>query len=66
MAAPSARPGFLSCQALSAAAEPAVITSADGGRSWTAPRTLGPGGAKVGADFPKVAAGPRPGDFRVA
>jgi len=45
---------------------PYAITSADGGRSWTAPLALGPGGAKVGADFPKVAAGPRPGDFRVA
>jgi hypothetical protein len=43
-----------------------AITSADGGRSWTAPRGLGSGGTKVGADFPKVAAGPRPGDFRVA
>jgi hypothetical protein len=45
---------------------PYEITSANGGRSWTAPRGLGPGGTKVGADFPKVAAGPRPGDFRVA
>jgi len=45
---------------------PYEITSADGGRSWTAPRALGPGGTKVGADFPKVAASPRPGDFRVA
>ena len=43
-----------------------AITSADGGRSWTAPRSLGARGTKVGADFPKVAAGPRPGDFRVA
>jgi hypothetical protein len=45
---------------------PYETTSANGGRSWTAPRGLGPGGTKVGADFPKVAAGPRPGDFRVA
>ena len=45
---------------------PYEITSADGGRSWTAPRGLGPGGANAGADFPKVAAGPEPGDFRVA
>jgi len=43
-----------------------AITSADGGRSWSAPRSLGARGTKVGADFPKVAAGPRPGDFRVA
>ena len=43
-----------------------AITSADGGRSWTAPRSLGARGTKVGADFPKAAAGPRPGDFRVA
>jgi hypothetical protein len=45
---------------------PYEIASADGGRSWTAPRALGPGGTKVGAGFPKAAAGPRPGDFRVA
>ncbi len=43
-----------------------AITSADGGRSWGAPRSLGARGTKVGADFPKVAAGRRPGDFRVA
>ena len=45
---------------------PYEITSADGGRSWTAPRGLGPGGTNAGADFPKVAPGPEPGDFRVA
>jgi hypothetical protein len=42
------------------------ITSADGGRSWTAPHSLGARATVVGADFPKVAAGPRPGDFRAA
>jgi len=45
---------------------PYEITSADGGRSWTAPHALGPGGTAVGAGFAKVAAGPRPGDFRAA
>jgi hypothetical protein len=44
----------------------AEITSADGGRSWTAPRALGSRATVVGAGFPKVAAGQRPGDFRVA
>lgn len=44
----------------------AEITSADGGRSWSGPRGLGSRGTEVGAGFPKVAAGPRPGDFRVA
>jgi hypothetical protein len=43
-----------------------AITSADGGRSWSTPRSLGARGTKVGADFPKVAAGPRRGDFRIA
>ena len=42
-----------------------AITSANG-VSWSAPAALGAHGTKVGADFPKVAAGPRPGDFRVA
>jgi hypothetical protein len=42
-----------------------AITSADG-RSWSAPTRLGSHGTKIGADFPAVAAGPRPGDFRVA
>ena len=42
-----------------------AITSADG-LSWSAPASLGAGGSKVGADFPAVAAGPRPGEFRVA
>jgi len=42
------------------------ITSADGGRSWSARRDLGAHGSEVGADFPKVAAGPGPGDFGVA
>jgi len=42
-----------------------AIMSADG-RSWSAPTSLGAGGTKVGADFPAVAAGPRPGQFRVA
>jgi hypothetical protein len=42
-----------------------VITSADG-VSWSAPADLGAHGTSVGADFPAVAAGPRPGDFRVA
>jgi hypothetical protein len=42
------------------------ITSADGGRSRSGPHSLGACDSKVGADFPKVAAGPRPGDFRVA
>ena len=42
-----------------------AITSADG-LSWSAPASLGAHGTRVGADFPAVAAGPRPGDFRVA
>jgi len=42
-----------------------VITSANG-VSWGAPADLAAHGAKVGADFPKAAAGPAPGDFRVA
>jgi hypothetical protein len=42
-----------------------TITSANG-VSWSAPATLGAHATRVGADFPKVAAGPRPGDFRVA
>ena len=42
-----------------------AITSANG-VSWSAPAALGARGTRVGADFPKAAAGPRPGDFRVA
>ena len=42
-----------------------AITSSDG-LSWSAPTDLGARGTLVGADFPAVAAGPRPGDFRVA
>jgi len=42
-----------------------AITSSDG-LSWSAPTDLGARGTGVGADFPAVAAGPRPGDFRVA
>lgn len=42
-----------------------AITSADG-VSWSTPADLGAHGTRVGADFPAVAAGPRPGDFRVA
>jgi hypothetical protein len=42
-----------------------AITSASG-VSWSAPAALGARGTRVGADFPKAAAGPRPGDFRVA
>jgi BNR repeat-like domain len=41
-----------------------VIASADG-RHWGAPRLLARGGT-VGADFPKVVAGRRPGRFAVA
>src|SRR5215472_1722462 len=49
-------------------------SSPDRGRTWSRAvdmprqqcRALGPAGAKVGAGFPKVAAGPRPGDLRVA
>jgi hypothetical protein len=42
-----------------------AITSADG-LSWSARTGLEAHGTKVGADFPAVAAGPRPGNFRVA
>ncbi len=42
-----------------------AITSANG-VSWSAPAALGSHSTRVGADFPKAAAGPRPGDFRVA
>jgi hypothetical protein len=42
-----------------------VITSATG-LTWTAPAELGARGTRVGADFPKVAAGPAPGHFAVA
>ena len=42
-----------------------AITS-DNGLSWSTPTLLAARGARVGADFPKVAAGPRPGDFAVA
>jgi len=34
--------------------------------SWSAPISLGAGGTRVGAGFPKVAAGLAPGDFAVA
>jgi hypothetical protein len=43
-----------------------AITSANGGVSWSAPVTLDARGVRIGADFPEVTAGPRPGDFRVA
>jgi hypothetical protein len=42
-----------------------AITSANG-VSWSAPVMLGARATRVGADFPKASAGPRPGDFRVA
>jgi hypothetical protein len=42
-----------------------AITSANGA-SWSAPALLAARGTRVGADFPKVAAGPRPGHFAVA
>ncbi len=42
-----------------------AITSA-AGVCWSAPVALGSHGTAVGADFPKAAAWPRPGDFRVA
>jgi BNR repeat-like domain len=42
-----------------------AITSANG-VSWGTPAPLGARGTKVGADFPKVAAGPAPGEFGVA
>lgn len=42
-----------------------AITSANG-VTWSAPAALGSGGTRVGADFPKAAAGPRRGDFAVA
>jgi hypothetical protein len=42
-----------------------AITSRDG-VTWSAPANLGARGTSVGADFPKAAAGPAPGDFRVA
>jgi hypothetical protein len=42
-----------------------AITSRDG-VTWSAPADLGARGTSVGADFPKAAAGPAPGDFRVA
>ena len=42
-----------------------AIRSADG-VSWSTPAALGSRGTTVGADFPKVSAGPSPGDFRVA
>jgi hypothetical protein len=42
-----------------------AIKSANG-VSWSAPAALGSRGSKVGADFPKVSAGPATGDFRVA
>lgn len=42
-----------------------AITSGNG-TSWSTPADLGAGGTRVGAGFPKAAAGPSPGDFRVA
>ena len=42
-----------------------AIRSADG-VSWSTPAALGSRGTRVGADFPKVSAGPAAGDFRVA
>jgi hypothetical protein len=42
-----------------------TITSANG-VSWSTPTGLGARGTHVGADFPKVAAGPAPGNFQVA
>ena len=42
-----------------------AITSADG-VSWSTPISLGSGASKVGAGFPKVAAGLAPGEFAVA
>jgi hypothetical protein len=42
-----------------------AITSGNG-TSWSTPADLGAGGTQVGAGFPKAAAGPSPGDFRVA
>jgi hypothetical protein len=42
-----------------------AITSAHG-RVWSTPHLLAAHGTRVGADFPKVAAGPRPGRFAVA
>src|SRR5215472_10448775 len=42
-----------------------AITS-DNGVSWSAPAVLAARGSKVGAGFPKVAAGGRPGDFAIA
>jgi len=38
-------------------------TTSDNGVSWSAPAVLAARGSKVGAGFPKVAAGSRPGDF---
>ncbi len=42
-----------------------AITSANG-VSWSAPAALAAHSTRIGADFPKAAAGPLPGDFRVA
>ncbi len=42
-----------------------AISSANGA-SWSPAVGLGAHGTRVGADFPKVSAGPAPGDFRVA
>ena len=42
----------------------AIISAS--GVSWSKPALLAVRGTRVGADFPKVAAGPRPGDFGVA
>jgi hypothetical protein len=43
----------------------AVLSSTDGG-ARSAPHSLGARATRAGAGFPKVAAGPRPGDFRAA
>jgi len=42
-----------------------AITSANGA-PWSAPALLAARGTRIGADFPKAAAGPRPGHFAVA
>jgi len=41
------------------------VTRSVDGRRWSPPRLVAGGGTAVGADFPKVAAGLRPGVFEV-
>ena len=41
------------------------VRKSAGGRRWSPPRLLAGGGTAVGTDFPKVAAGLRPGVFEV-